>query len=73
MPMAKFDHKAHEFEACESCHKAKESEEASDVLMPAIDSCQTCHAGSKPALNKVQSDCGVCHEYHIHDKELAKQ
>lgn len=73
MPMAKFDHKAHEFEACESCHKAKESEEASDVLMPAINSCQTCHAGSKPALNKVQSDCGVCHEYHIHDKELAKK
>ncbi|MCR2746567.1 cytochrome c3 family protein [Limnobacter parvus] len=73
MPMAKFDHKAHEFENCESCHKASESEEASDVLMPAIDGCQTCHAGSKPALNKVQSDCGVCHEYHIHEKELAAQ
>lgn len=71
MPMAKFDHKAHEFESCDSCHKAKESEEASDVLMPAIDGCQTCHAGSKPALNKVQSDCGVCHEYHIHNKEVA--
>ena len=28
-------------------------------------------AGSKPVLNKVQSDCGVCHEYHIHKKEVA--
>ncbi len=69
--MAKFDHKAHAFESCESCHKASKSEEASDVLMPAIDGCQTCHAGSKPVLNKVQSDCGVCHEYHIHNKEVA--
>ncbi len=71
MPMAKFDHKAHEFESCDSCHKANKSDKASDVLMPAIDGCQTCHAGSKPVLNKVQSNCGVCHEYHIHNKEVA--
>ena len=71
MPMAKFDHKAHEFESCDSCHKANKSEKASDVLMPAIEGCQTCHAGSKPVLNKVQSNCGVCHEYHIHNKEVA--
>ena len=71
MPMAKFNHKAHEFESCDSCHKAMDSKEASDVLMPAIEGCQTCHAGSEPVLNKVQSDCGVCHEYHIHNKEMA--
>ena len=71
MPMAKFDHKAHEFESCDSCHKAKKSEAASDVLMPPIESCQTCHAGSKPVLNKVRSDCGLCHEYHVHTKEVA--
>jgi hypothetical protein len=68
MPMAEFSHKAHEFEKCSSCHKAGDSKKASDVLMPAIESCQTCHAGSKPVLNKVQSDCGVCHEYHLHPK-----
>lgn len=73
MPMAKFDHKAHAFENCESCHKASKSEKASDVLMPDIAGCQTCHAGSKPVLNKVRSDCGVCHEYHIHNKELARK
>ncbi|WP_370263475.1 hypothetical protein [Limnobacter sp.] len=67
MPMATFDHQAHAFESCESCHKASKSEEASDVLMPAIDGCQSCHAGSKPVLNKVQSDCGVCHGYHMHN------
>ncbi|HEX4842050.1 MAG TPA: cytochrome c3 family protein [Limnobacter sp.] len=67
MPMAIFDHRAHAFESCESCHKASKSEEASDVLMPSIEGCQTCHAGSKPAMNKVRSDCGLCHEYHIHN------
>ncbi len=67
MPMAEFDHKAHAFDSCESCHKASKSEKASDVLMPAIEGCQTCHTGSKPVINKVQSDCGVCHEYHLHN------
>lgn len=66
MPMARFDHKAHEFESCGTCHKAIKSEEASDVLMPGIAVCQDCHSGSKPEAEKVQSECSVCHGYHIH-------
>jgi hypothetical protein len=71
MPMAKFNHKAHEFESCESCHNAGKSKNASEVLMPSIEGCQSCHSGSKSVLNKVQSDCGLCHEYHIHNKVIA--
>lgn len=69
MPMAQFDHKAHAFESCTSCHAAPQSKKSKDVLMPNIESCQTCHAGSKPEKNKVQSDCGLCHGYHIHDQK----
>ncbi|MDH4395696.1 MAG: cytochrome c3 family protein [Limnobacter sp.] len=69
MPMAQFDHKAHEFESCTSCHAAPQSKKSKDVLMPNLESCQTCHAGSKPEKNKVQSDCGLCHGYHIHDQK----
>ncbi|MDX1670658.1 MAG: cytochrome c3 family protein, partial [Limnobacter sp.] len=67
MPMARFDHKAHEFDSCESCHKATTSDQAEDVLMPSLEGCQTCHSGSAGSLNKVESNCGVCHGYHIHD------
>lgn len=66
MPMAKFSHKAHAFDKCESCHAATTSKKASDVLMPDINSCRTCHAGAKAETNKVKSDCGLCHGYHLH-------
>lgn len=69
MPLAQFNHKAHEFESCTSCHAAPQSKKSKDVLMPNLESCQTCHAGSKPEKNKVQSDCGLCHGYHIHDQK----
>ncbi len=68
MPYAKFNHAAHEFESCESCHSAKQSESAEDVLMPAIDNCQTCHTSNKDVIDQVTSNCGVCHNYHIHDQ-----
>lgn len=73
MPMARFDHKAHEFESCSSCHKAEVSKQAEDVLMPDLESCQTCHSGSDTSLNKVESNCGVCHGYHIHEHEASSE
>lgn len=66
MPMARFDHKAHAFEDCSSCHKADSSTRASDVLMPAIENCTSCHQSSRPAADQVKSDCGLCHSYHQH-------
>lgn len=73
MPMARFDHKAHEFESCSNCHKAETSDKADDVLMPDLESCQSCHSGSNSSLNKVESNCGVCHGYHIHETEASSE
>lgn len=73
MPMARFDHNAHEFESCSTCHKAEVSKQAEDVLMPDLESCQTCHSGSNTSLNKVESNCGVCHGYHIHETEASSE
>jgi predicted CXXCH cytochrome family protein len=49
-PEARFPHKTHEIqgkltgdEACESCHAARKSKEARDLLLPDIDRCLTCH------------------------------
>jgi hypothetical protein len=59
---AKFDHDAHRGFTCISCHeKALTSTESSDVLLPGIATCQTCHA---PGADHAESRCFECHTYH---------
>jgi hypothetical protein len=62
MPHAKFDHDAHRGFACAGCHeKALSSTETSDVLLPGIATCKTCHA---PGPEHAESRCFECHTYH---------
>jgi hypothetical protein len=62
MPHAKFDHGAHDGFTCVSCHaKALTSTESSDVLIPGIATCKTCHA---PGPEHAESRCFECHTYH---------
>jgi hypothetical protein len=62
MPHANFDHDAHRGFTCESCHvKALTSKETSDVLLPGIATCKTCHA---PGPDHAESRCFECHSYH---------
>ncbi|HEY6945076.1 MAG TPA: hypothetical protein VI431_08035 [Candidatus Acidoferrum sp.] len=62
MPHAKFDHDAHRGFTCVSCHaKALTSMESSDILLPGIATCETCHA---PGPSHADSRCSECHTYH---------
>jgi hypothetical protein len=62
MPHAKFDHSKHEGFTCVSCHaKALTSTEASNILLPGIETCKTCHA---PGPEHAESRCFECHTYH---------
>ncbi len=65
MPQARFNHKAHDKQACTDCHDAVNSKKASDVLMPGIEGCKDCHVGKQPVKNKIASDCGYCHGFHL--------
>lgn len=67
MSKAWFDHKAHDTAKCETCHTAPKSKSATDVLMPGIKTCQSCHAGATPQHDKIQSTCSMCHGYHFED------
>ncbi|HMI53866.1 MAG TPA: hypothetical protein VK525_20295 [Candidatus Saccharimonadales bacterium] len=61
-PHAKFDHDAHRGFSCVGCHeKALKSTESSDILVPGIANCQTCHA---PGPGYAESRCSECHTYH---------
>ena len=67
-----FSHKAHNDEDCSTCHVAKESDQASDLLIPGIKVCRDCHVGESGAtlakVNKpVESTCAMCHDYHADD------
>ena len=62
LPHAKFDHDAHRGFSCVSCHaRAINSKERSDILIPGIANCQTCHA---PGAAHAESRCFECHTYH---------
>jgi hypothetical protein len=62
MPHARFDHDAHRGFSCAGCHeKALSSTETSDVLLPGIATCKTCHA---PGPEHAESRCFECHTYH---------
>jgi cytochrome c3-like protein/FHA domain-containing protein len=62
-----FDHAAHETEDCSTCHVASESEQASDVLLPGIETCRDCHAGAEASGDEIVSTCAMCHSYHADD------
>ena len=71
-----FDHRPHQFTqrpgerrqegsaACLSCHQAETSSDATDLMLPDLASCRTCHGGETTRL-PVASSCAMCHDYHI--------
>jgi hypothetical protein len=67
-PMAEFSHDSHINMGCVGCHEADTSTEATDVLMPDIGSCRTCHGGEH-AEGRVQSTCISCHKFHLDDQK----
>jgi len=68
MPHAKFDHSKHELVACITCHAtATTSQSSSDLLLPGIATCRSCHHSGAEAA---ESRCFECHTYH--DPKLRK-
>lgn len=65
-----FDHDAHREMACIDCHaQAKGSSLTSDVLLPDIQSCTSCHHPGGAAKGAASNNCVTCHVYHDRAKE----
>jgi hypothetical protein len=72
MPRGGFDHstpahggQARGAAACADCHKAQTSDRTSDVMLPDIGKCASCHGQSKEKVAQAGSaECTVCHSYH---------
>jgi hypothetical protein len=60
---ARFNHAKHTPVECGDCHDARHSQSSSDVLVPGIERCVTCH-GAETASFKAQSTCTSCHVFH---------
>lgn len=70
MPKAQFDHASHKTSRCITCHvDADKSEHSSDILMPKIAQCRTCHSGPEDT-DKLPSDCLMCHRFHLPGRGL---
>lgn len=65
MTGGRFEHEDHAQESCASCHQAATSGSASDLLLPGIATCRTCHGGESDARADVPSSCAMCHSYHV--------
>ena len=64
LPKSKFSHAQHKNAVCTDCHAATVSKDSSDILIPDIATCKTCHTGLHPDKNKVVSTCDSCHSFH---------
>ncbi len=64
---AHFTHAKHGTMRCEQCHNARESKAATDLLIPDLANCQSCHGGEH-ARDRVASTCVACHGYHEADQ-----
>lgn len=67
---ARFSHAAHQTEVtrCDGCHEADTSTAASDVLIPGIETCRSCHGSGIAARNsaaQTPSTCVMCHSFHF--------
>jgi len=55
---------------CVDCHAADRSNDADDLLLPALANCRTCHTGETGATTArlirtgTPSGCAMCHDYH---------
>ncbi|MEA3032414.1 MAG: hypothetical protein QOH86_430, partial [Sphingomonadales bacterium] len=58
-----FDHRSHASQSCAGCHAASRSSAASDLLLPDLATCRTCHGGERTS-KPVASTCAMCHDYH---------
>ena len=57
---AKFNHAKHASIACGQCHDAVHSKDTADILLPAKETCATCHS----PRGGVVDTCATCHTYH---------
>ena len=55
----------YEANKCADCHAVEKSHSSADIAIPSIVDCRACHAGNKPAPNKVVSTCVACHGFHL--------
>jgi predicted CXXCH cytochrome family protein len=67
---ARFSHRAHAVQknltgdaACLSCHKANDSKDSSQVMIPDVDNCLQCHS-DRYVKDQVTVQCVSCHSFH---------
>jgi len=65
LPKSRFPHAQHNTHECSSCHDAGKSKSATDILIPDIKNCQSCHAGNVPVVDKTIGTCQTCHGFHV--------
>lgn len=73
LPKATFDHGPHNLHVdCRHCHAAAASRDSSDILIPGIQSCQSCHGAPANEAHAAPDSCVTCHAFHRHGKRRTR-
>ncbi len=71
---AEFSHNSHQAVTCASCHAGIErSKFTSDVNLPSIAQCRTCHQEAGAKRDAADGRCSECHRYHNWGEERPAQ
>jgi hypothetical protein len=60
LAQSRFNHAKHLGVTCATCHDAVHSKDTADILLPAKETCATCHS----PRGGVADTCAECHTYH---------
>jgi predicted CXXCH cytochrome family protein len=65
LPKSRFPHVQHNPYECKQCHSVEKSKSSSDLAIPDLKNCQSCHAGNVTTTGMVRGTCETCHGFHV--------
>lgn len=65
LPKSRFAHHQHGTFDCKKCHDVVQSKSSSDIAIPDLANCKSCHSGNAIEQDKAVGTCATCHSFHI--------
>lgn len=72
LPKSRFPHVQHNTYDCAKCHDVVTSKLATDIAIPDLKNCQSCHSGNVREVDKAPGTCETCHGFHVGGSHAGK-
>ncbi len=72
LPKSRFTHNQHITFECKRCHDVTSSKTSTDIAIPDLANCQSCHSGNTLEKDKARGTCETCHGFHVGGSRAGK-